>query len=124
MVIDHVGGNHLEEAEQRVRVPELEIAQDARAVRTELQVGVLDQVVDARRVSPAEGGSQHDRRNDWVRPVYKFFPGRGLTGFDTRPNQDFRGSRCVEHQYYQRILSRARLGYSRPNTIVSFPSTA
>src|ERR1051326_5567734 len=102
MVVDHIGGNHLEETEQSFLVPELEVAEDAGAIRTQLQVSVLDQVVDPRGVSPTEGGSQHDRRNDRVRPVYKFFPSRGFTCFDACSDQRLSGSRCVEHQYYQR----------------------
>src|SRR5205823_3835891 len=64
MIVDNIGSNHLEETEQGVRMPELEVAQYAAAVGTELQVSVLDEVIDdaARRVSPAERGSQHNRR--------------------------------------------------------------
>jgi hypothetical protein len=88
MIVDHIGGNHLEETEQGVRMPELEVAQYAAIVRTKLQVSVLDQVVDdtARRVSPSEGGSEHNRRNHRMRAVDKLFPSRGLPGFDTRPD--------------------------------------
>ena len=42
MIVDNIGGNHLEETEQGVRMPELEVAEYAAAVGTELQVGVLD----------------------------------------------------------------------------------
>jgi hypothetical protein len=36
MIVDNIGGNHLEEPEQSVRMPELELTEYAAAVRTEL----------------------------------------------------------------------------------------
>jgi hypothetical protein len=83
MVIGDVGGHYLHKTEDRVWMLRLKLAQNSSLIRTQLEVGLLNQVVDHGLgiFSPFAGNSVGHSRNDSLEPVDKLSPGRRVPLF-------------------------------------------
>src|ERR1700741_873911 len=82
MVAHHVGGDYFDVAGEGVRVLLLERTEDAEVISTELEVGLLEQVVHGMfgGIAESAGGAQDDGGDEAVESTDELLPGFRAAG--------------------------------------------